>query len=124
MRRQDLQRAADPATYVTGLAATAPSAHGGHRSHEVIRTDIYNGHAIEIRTAYTITVDGEPVTAHMHVDNDGNVICHAIPVYRSASMVNVVRRLIDLFPDDFPIPPPLKTKKSAVHPRRNAGGVR
>ena len=122
MKRQDLQRAADPATYTKALAKTGPSKHSGHAMQEVIRTDEYNGHAIEIRSTYMITVDGKPVTAHMHVDNDGNVICHAIPVYRSASMIDVVHRLIDVFPDDFPAPKRTK-KKPSTSSRHVKGGA-
>ena len=106
MKRSDLQRAAaDPAGYIEGLATTNPPEHGGHEHHEVVRTDTYRGHQIVVRTTYEIEVDGQPVTAHLHIDNDGNVVCHAIPVYQSASMVEIVHRLIDVFPDDFPPPP-------------------
>jgi hypothetical protein len=104
VKRADLQRAADPAAYAEGLATTNPSAHDAHQHHEIVRTDTYRGHAIVVRTTYEIEVDGRPVTAHMHIDNDGNVVCHAIPVYQSSSMVEVVRRLIDVFPEDFPAP--------------------
>ena len=103
------------------LAKTAPSKHSKRAGHEVVRTDVYDGHAIEIRSTYMITVDGRPVTAHMHVDNDGNVICHAIPSYRSASMVDVVHRLIDVFPDDFPAPRPTKTNPSIRHSNHKGG---
>jgi hypothetical protein len=104
MKRKDLALAADPTSYADGLATTNPAPHDAHTGHVMVRTDTYDGHAIEIRTMYEVTVDGIPVTAHMHIDNDGNVICHAIPVYRSSSMVDVVRKLIDSFPADFPRP--------------------
>jgi hypothetical protein len=104
VKRADVQRAADPAAYAEGLATTNPPPDAGHHHHEIVRTDTYAGHQIVVRTTYEIEVDGRPVTAHMHIDNDGNVVCHAIPTYQSASMVEVVRRLIDVFPDDFPKP--------------------
>lgn len=99
VKRADLARAADPNHYAAGLAAMAPGEH--HHSHEIVRTDTYRGHEIVVRTTYVLEIDGETVTADLHVDNNGNVMCHAIPVYRSASMIDLSHRLIDVFPDAF-----------------------
>jgi hypothetical protein len=120
VKRTDLQRAADPSSYAEGLETTTPPPGSGHH-HEVVRTDTYAGHTIEVRTTYVIEVDGVPVTAHMHIDNDGNVICHAIPIYRSASMIEVVRRLIDVFPDDFPKPPRKPRRPGTPAPEHHHG---
>jgi hypothetical protein len=124
VKRVDLQRAADPAGYVEGLKATTPPNEVGAHHHEVVRVDMYDGHRIEIRSTYTIEVDGVAVTAQMHVDNDGNVVCHAIPVYRSASMIDVVRRLIEVFPDDFPKPSAKRKRPTppAMHHDHGGGG--
>jgi hypothetical protein len=103
MRRRDVLRAADPAGYATGLTAIAPSEPMHH--HEIVRTDQYRGHEIVVRTTYEVEIDGKQITAELHVDNAGNVMCHAMPVYRTASMTELMRILVDVFPDDFPTPP-------------------
>lgn len=49
-----------------------------------------------------MTIDGEPLEAHMEVSQNGNVHYHGIPNYTSASAVDVVKQVIDSFPDDYP----------------------
>lgn len=66
------------------------------------REDEYKGHRIVIETHYEITVDGRPVPTHLTVDNDGNVHCHDLPAYEFVSAVDMVRVLIDTYPDEFP----------------------
>jgi hypothetical protein len=122
VKRADLVRAADPAGYADGLAATTPSAPASH-GHESVRTDTYGGHAIVVRTTYEVEVDGRPVTAAMHVDHDGNVSCHALPVYKRASIMEVVRLLIDVFPEDFPKPSrPGRPRRPTRRGRAPGGG--
>lgn len=76
--------------------------HGPHEhGAETVREDDYRGHHIVIRTTYRIEVDGRPVTGHVAVGNDGKVHYHAIPNVRFGSAIDVVRRLIDSFPDEF-----------------------
>src|SRR6185503_1730971 len=67
-----------------------------------IREADYKGHHIEIRTTYEIEVDGVPVTGHLGVDNEGRVHYHPVPNASFASAVDLVKQLIDSFPDDFP----------------------
>ena len=86
--------------------------HGGDGSIETVREDDYEGHHIEIRTTYKITVDGEILLAPLGLDNNGILHCHALPNYQFDSAVEMVRRLIDHFPDDF-------KKKRA--PKKSAG---
>jgi hypothetical protein len=74
-----------------------PHEHGA----ETVREDDYKGHHIVIRTTYRIEVDGRPVTGHVAVANDGTVHYHAIPNVRFGSAIDVVRQLIDAFPDEF-----------------------
>lgn len=77
--------------------------HGGmERGIETVREDDYRGHHIVIRTMYTIEVDGRPVTGHVGVGNDGRVHYHPVPNLSFVSAVDLVRRLIDTFPDEFP----------------------
>ncbi|GAA1190444.1 hypothetical protein F4556_000771 [Kitasatospora gansuensis] len=103
MDPQALTTAAEPAAlagYLAGLPQPASAhEHGPARS---VREDEYQGHRIVITTSYEITVDGRPLTAHIGVSNDGEVHCHALPAYQVLSAVDIVRALIDNFPDDFP----------------------
>ncbi|MFI5531214.1 hypothetical protein ACIA8O_22055 [Kitasatospora sp. NPDC051853] len=96
-----LRAAATPATlagYLSALPQPAAHPHGPARS---VREDEYQGHRITITTTYEITVDGRPLPAHIGVDDSGEVHCHALPAYQVASAVELVRALIDAFPDDF-----------------------
>ena len=40
--------------------------------------------------------------AHLGVGNDGNVHYHGLPNYSEASAIDLMRRVIDAFPDDYP----------------------
>lgn len=75
-----------------------------------VREATYKGHQIIIRTSYEITVDGQPVTGHVNVSNEGDVQYHAIPNFSFGSAVDLVRKLIDVFPTSF------KKKKRAAAP--------
>lgn len=82
-----------------------------HEAHEhaemTIRELTYRGHTIRIMTSYEIEVDGAPVTGHLLVTNEGTVHYHAIPNQEFASAVDMVKRLIDLAPDQFSEVPPV-----------------
>jgi hypothetical protein len=69
---------------------------------ETVREDDYRGHHVVIRTTYQIEVDGRPVTGHLGVSQDGRVHYHAIPNLSFDSAIELVRRLIDAFPEEFP----------------------
>jgi hypothetical protein len=66
-----------------------------------VREDQYKGHHITVRTTYDIRVDGVPVTGHLGVTNDGRVHYHPVPNVSFASAIDLVKQLIDVFPDDF-----------------------
>ena len=91
------------------------AAHAEHHQHpaqlESIRDVEYNGHQIVIRTHYDIKVDGKPFTVHVYVDNAGMVSTHALPAYSFASTVDLVKNLIDAFPNNF------EKKKTTTRPR-------
>lgn len=95
---------------VTGQQVRVPAAEPGHdQGHgtpsESVREATYRGHRITVRTSYRIEVDGMPIEGHMGVTNDGQVHYHAIPNIGFASAVDLVKQLIDTFPDDFePVP--------------------
>lgn len=67
-----------------------------------IREVEYNGHKIVIRTTYEIKVNGKLLSGHVFVDNSGRVYSHAMPTYSFPSTVDLVKNLIDTFPDSFP----------------------
>src|SRR6185312_9801306 len=72
-----------------------------HAMSETVREADYEGHHIVVRTTYQIEVDGTPITGHMGVTDDGNVHYHPIPNMSFASALDMVKQLIDVFPDDF-----------------------
>jgi hypothetical protein len=88
------------------LKAGKPVAGADHGEHDKgpfqsVREVEYNGHKIAIYTQYEIRVDGEPFSGHVYVDNRGKVSTHALPAYSFASAVDLVKKIIDEFPDDF-----------------------
>ncbi len=117
MNRDELVQATAPEALVDHLrradAVVRPATHdqggdhraGDHSGVESIREATYRGHHIVIRTRYRIEVDGVPVDGHLGVTNDGQVHYHAIPNYSFASAIDLVQKVIDAFPDDFPPSP-------------------
>jgi hypothetical protein len=99
----------DPAflgNYLAGLPRP-PHPHTGPVT--VVREDDYRGHHVVITTTYEITVDGAPLPVHIGISNDGMAHAHGLPTYEFASLVDVIRALIEFFPDEFPPsgePPP------------------
>ncbi|MGH9972749.1 MAG: hypothetical protein ACRD93_02490 [Nitrososphaeraceae archaeon] len=73
----------------------------GIGSHDSIREAEYKGHKITIRTHYDIRVDNKPLGGHFYVGNDGNVSTHAMPAYSFSSTIDLVKQLIDSFPNEF-----------------------
>jgi len=76
-----------------------------HHMSASVREADYQGHHIVIRTTYDIRVDGVPLMGHLGVTNDGQVHYHAVPNLSFASAIDTVKRVIDVFPDDFAGPP-------------------
>ena len=72
-----------------------------HQKIENIRKAEHKGHHIIVRTHYEIEVDGHMVMGHMGVTNDGHVHYHPLPNLSFASAIDLVKQLIDTFPDDF-----------------------
>jgi hypothetical protein len=105
MDRKKLTDAAAPekfSAYIAGL----PHPHHHHEdggSIESLREDEYKGHQISIRTTYRIQVDGKTLWAPLGLDNGGQLHCHSLPNYQSPSAIEMVKRLIDNFPDDFKV---------------------
>jgi len=72
-----------------------------HSKAESVREADYKGHHIVIRTQYEIEVDGKMIMGHMGVTNDGQVHYHPIPNLSFASAVDLVKQIINIFPEDF-----------------------
>jgi hypothetical protein len=84
-----------------GIADTHGSPEGPHPDAVSVRTADHDGHAIVIRTRYEIEVDGRPFQPHLVVDNSGRVHYHGLPTRDFASMVDLVKKAIETFPEDF-----------------------
>jgi len=107
-------------------------AHGHGAGHgpapmDTVREATHRGHRILIRTTYRIEVDGVPLEGHMAVTNDGRVHYHPMPNVNFASAVDMVKQLIDAFPDDFGSalePPALEVRAEAGATTARATGRR
>jgi hypothetical protein len=104
MDRKSLAEAAEPknlADYLARLPSAHPPGHGGDGSVETRREDEYKGHRITILTTYRIEVDGKVLQLPLGLDNNGCLHIHSLPNYEFGSAVDLVRRLIDIFPEEF-----------------------
>ncbi|WP_116812182.1 hypothetical protein [Steroidobacter cummioxidans] len=75
-------------------------AHAGHEATSV-REFSHNGHQIRVITSYRIEVDGQSVRAHLSVDEDGRVYTHATPFVTYGSAVDLMKAIIDGYPESF-----------------------
>jgi len=101
MDKRQLAAAATPEALVEHVTGHAHPSHPHEPVVTSTREVTYKGHHIVIRTTYQIEVDGHSVRGHMGVTNDGQVHYHAVPNLSFASAVDMVKQLIDTFPDDF-----------------------
>jgi hypothetical protein len=101
-----------------GQPVTAGHAEHGERPFQSVREIEYNGHKIAIHTQYEIRVDGKSLGGHIYVDNAGKVSAHALPNYSFVSAVDLVKKMIDEFPDDFTTKKRSYRSKSATRGRR------
>lgn len=89
--------------------------HKGHAAS--VRKAEYKNHTIAIKTQYEIRIDGRLAPIPLAVDLDGRVMCHALPTYSFQSAIDLVKQIIDNYPDDF------RVKHHGHHgKRRNDGG--
>jgi len=89
------------ARHQEGLVELSQGHHGHGGPIEIVRESTYRGHHIVVRTTYSISVDDLAVEGHLGVSNDGQVHYHAIPNLGFPSAIDLVKKLIDTFPDDF-----------------------
>lgn len=87
-----------------GKELNSGTAEHGDQTHEMVesvRKVEYKSHRIVISTHYALVIDGSAFVTPVMVDNSGRVSCHALPNYSFLSAVDLVKQLIDTFPDDF-----------------------
>ena len=103
-RLADVVSVASGGKHGHGAAGGADDDHGGGHAHsmESVRTATHCGHEIVVKICYEITVDGKSLASHLSVDDDGSVHSHALPEYAFTSAVDVVKKIIEAFPDEFP----------------------
>jgi hypothetical protein len=90
------------AAYVKSNAARARKAQQMHHGESVVTREAdYKGHHILVRTKYEVEIDGKPLMGHMGVTDSGSVHYHPVPNLSFASALDMVRKIIDVFPDDF-----------------------
>jgi hypothetical protein len=73
--------------------------HGKHEATSV-RELAHKGHTVRIITTYRVEVDGKPADLHLSVDEDGQVFTHATPFVTYASAVDLMKAVMDAYPDD------------------------
>lgn len=105
MNSDVVERAGDPAYIKDHVKRNAGAVQATMRARgdtmESVREADYRGHHIVIRTTYRIEVDGKPVEGHIMVSDDGFVHFEAIPNSEYTSAVDLVKRIIDVFPAEF-----------------------
>lgn len=90
------------AAYVKANAARARKAQHMHHGESVVTREAdYKGHHIVVRTKYEIEIDGKPLMGHMGVTDLGDVHYHPIPNLSFGSALDMVKKVIDVYPDDF-----------------------
>jgi hypothetical protein len=90
------------AAYVKSNAArTRKAQQMQHGQSVVTREADHKGHHIVVRTHYEVEVDGKPLTGHLGVSDSGLVHYHPIPNLNYSSALDMVRKIIDVYPDDF-----------------------
>ena len=90
------------AAYVKSNAARVRKAQQMHHGESVVTREAdYKGHHILVRTKYQVEVDGKPLMGHMGVTDSGSVHYHPVPNLSFASALDLVKKVIDVFPDDF-----------------------
>ena len=91
------------ASYVKSNAAQAKKAQHMHMEEGsmVTRETDYKGHHIVVRTKYEVEVDGNRLMGHLGVNDAGSVHYHPIPNMSFTSALDMIKKVIDVFPNDF-----------------------
>jgi len=104
------------------------SGHDGGHGHagDEVREEDYKGHRIVIKTTYEVKVDGKKFNAPLGVSNAGNVHYHGIPNVGFASAIDLMKCVIDQFPEEFIKKAPTKKapKETPAHGEHGPRGPR
>jgi hypothetical protein len=97
-----LGKAARPKSLGAYLAKIASRPHHDHGG-QVTSTRMaeHRGHQIALETIYRVKVDGKLAKIPLMVDDTGAVHCHSLPNYQFDSAMDMIKAIIDLFPDSF-----------------------
>jgi hypothetical protein len=105
MAKTSIEELPTPESIAKYVKANAPRARKAQQMHHgesvVTRETDYKGHHIVVRTKYEVEVDGRPLMGHMGVNDAGSVHYHPVPNLNFASALDMVKKIIDVFPDDF-----------------------
>src|SRR4029450_2226792 len=106
MKRSELAQAAGPEAIVArvteqGAGLPKDQSHGHGVPTESTREADYYRPPPVTRPTHPLEVDGTPIEGHLGVTDDGQVHYHAVPNLSFASAVDLVKLLIDTFPEDF-----------------------
>jgi len=102
MKRKEAAAYASSAPLLKSVARLPKIAHSMRGMHDKsVRTFTHKGYKISITTMYEVRVDGRLVHLPLMVSEDGHVQSHAIPNYSETSAVDIVKTIVDQFPDDF-----------------------
>jgi len=74
---------------------------GMTHGHDSVREIDYKGHHVVVKTTYDVTIDGKPFQADLGVTNGGDVHYHGMPNVAFASALDLVKAVIDTFPNEF-----------------------
>ena len=67
-----------------------------------VRSAVHHGKEVRVETTYKITIDGQLVTSHVGVADDGSVHTHGLPNYTFASALDLGKRLAETSHQEFP----------------------
>jgi hypothetical protein len=102
MKRKEAAAYASNAPLLKSVARLPKIEHRMGGMHDKsVRTFTYKGHEISITTMYQVKIDRRVVHLPLSVSQDGHVQSHAVPNYSQPSAVDMVRTIIDQFPEDF-----------------------
>ena len=87
----------------------------GHDHSPSVRHDHYKGHHIVVKTTYDVTIDGKKFTPPLDVSNAGTVQYHGMPNVGFPSALDLLRCIIDQFPEEFPAERREEPPASAQH---------
>ena len=89
----------NPGAFRPPTGYKSASRHHRHQtSFTSTRTARHRAHSIKVKTTYRVEVDGEPLTLHTVVLDDGTVHCHGLPNYSFRSAIDLAKALIDATP--------------------------